>query len=146
MPRYEYTCECGDVQERRFLMAERPAKIPCERCGESATLGPGGGIAAFVKGRDFQFDKRKCIPSIGRNVRSDEAQGRLYEQMVGEAKKGMKQFRRNGGLKKTDGFELVGRVPLELHEAVVEHQDDKNVWNSDPVDMLKRTNMYLGDD
>lgn len=36
MPRYDFSCECGEVIEREFAMSEVKGKVKCPSCGKMA--------------------------------------------------------------------------------------------------------------
>lgn len=145
MPRYEFRCPDGHTQCVACSYDNRPQALACQSCGKTAVPVISGGAAVFAKNRPWQYDKRWCIPNMGRHARSDTAQGRVYDQIVGQAKKVAKQSRRDLGKKDDLLFEHIGRVPLEVHEAVVEQTQDKNIWSSDTERLLKKTNCWLGE-
>lgn len=149
MPNYDYKCDCGHVQERRFSMKDRPESVSCSECSGTAQVQFSAGFTSFVKGRDWdwhgQRNKGLCIPNTGRAVRSTAAQGRLHDQMIGEARNKAKADRRSMS-KKDVQWEHIGKTPIEVHEGVVEATGDKEIWQKDTVNLLKRTGCYLGDD
>lgn len=146
MPRYQFECDgCGHGQELTCSWSQRPSVLPCPECGGTAEPVITGGQPPVVKGTDWQWDPKWCIPNIGRHVRSDAEQYRLHEQVVSHAKKQAAQARRDRGRRSDAQWEHVGKVPLEIYEGVVEHTKDKSVWQHDTENLLKKTGCWLGE-
>lgn len=99
----------------------------------------------FAKGRDYQFNKARNIPNMGRRVRSDAAQHALYQDRIESAAKRAREARRSRSRRSDVQWEHVGRVPIEVYESVVENERDKLAWNKDPVGLMKRTGTWFGD-
>lgn len=99
----------------------------------------------FAKGRDYQYNKARNIPSMGRRVRSDAAQHALYQGRIESAAKRAREARRSRSRRSDVQWEHVGRVPIEVYESVVENERDKLAWNKDPVGLMKRTGTWFGD-
>jgi putative FmdB family regulatory protein len=150
MPRYDYKCDCGYVQERRFSMKDRPQCLPCPGCKGSAKVQMSFGFTSFVKGREWdwhaQNGKGMCIPNVNRMQRTNEEQARLQAAGVAEAKRRKRVERRSCSRSHDVEWEHVGYTPLEVHEGVVEATGDKEVWQTDTENLLKKTGCWLGDD
>lgn len=148
MPTYEFACECGCTQTRACSWEARPASLPCE-CGKTAEPRITGGFAVLSKGDDYEYNKARNIPNMGRRVRSDQQQDALYRDMVQTAKNRAAEHRRSRSRKDDAQFQHIAKVPLEVHESVVENERDKEVWAkavaSGDMSLFKKTGTYLGD-
>lgn len=124
------------------------------RCGATATWkrisygqeddrrGHDGHI--FVKNRPYEYGKWN-VPSIGRFVRSDQEQHDLYGARIRDARKRAAEQRKSLSRKDDVQWELVGKTPLEVHESVVENENDRHAWHKDPEKWLKKTGTWVGE-
>lgn len=130
--------------------------VACQACGqvcnphltvygEDAPPPSNEAPMCFAKGRDYQYNKARNIPNMGRRVRSDAAQHALYQDRIESAARRARAARRDRGRKSDIQWEHVGRVPLEVYESVVENERDKLAWSKDPVGLMKRTGTWFGD-
>lgn len=127
-------CECGavtTVQRVSYGDDPPPPQADAPMC--------------FAKGREFTFNKKMNIPSMGRFVRSDEEQHAIYQGRVAECAKKARENRRSRSKRNDIQWEHVARVPLEMHESAIETQGDKLFWNSDTENKLKRMGVWFGD-
>lgn len=146
MPTYAFQCtECRHEQDYTCPWRDRPSTLACEACGHTSEPLITGGIEPLVKDTTWQWDRATNVPSMGRFVRSDQEQHRRYQKIVSEAKRDAKNFRKNLAKKDDTQLELIGRVPLEAHEGVVEALHDKQAWTKDTVGLLKKTGFYCGE-
>lgn len=150
--RYDFQCDAGHTTERSFSMADKPDDIACPACNRRAASLLNVPKMVFVRDREWQFDKRKNVPNQGwKKGVSDQQQHRHYVEMVQTAKKRQRAMRRDDGRKHDDGWEHLGRVPIEMHESIVEQQGDREFWqkaaqSGELKQVLKKTDCYLGDD
>lgn len=145
MPTYVFECpSCQSRQERAFRFADKPAAVACD-CGGLAPSIITGGAEIVVKGRPFQYDRSRNIPNMGRFVRSDAQQDRLYQGRWNTARNAAQEKRRSKSRKSDAQWEHVAKVPLEAHESVVENLRDKECWQKDPESLLKKTGFWFGD-
>jgi putative FmdB family regulatory protein len=145
MPRYDYACEeCAQTFEAWSTFSGFLAERPCS-CGGLARVRISGGFAAVVRGlTDYTFRKDKANRGhSGMRVgRSNEAQARGHERNIQRMQKQIKE-------KKSvtdDGWEIVGVMPTEMHDAIARQEGDKNVVMQDPIPFLKATGTYTGRD
>jgi putative FmdB family regulatory protein len=145
MPTYAFQCQsCGREQETTCSWSARPAALSCA-CSGKATPVITGGVEPVVKGKGWQWDKRTNVPSMGRHVRTDQQQHKRYQEIVSAAKVNAKRARKNPARKPDDDVQLIGRVPLEAHEGVVEAMGDKLCWQKDTENLLKKTGFWTGE-
>lgn len=145
MPTYVYECpSCQSRQEVASRYEDKPAALACS-CGGLAPSIITGGADVVVKGRPFEYDKSRNIPNMGRFVRSDQQQDRLYQTRWNNARNAELARRRSKSKKSDEAWQHVGRVPLEAHESVVENLRDKECWQKDPETLLKKTGFWFGD-
>lgn len=151
-----YRCACGATGATVMGSALDEDALPCAACGkvnnphlvsygDPVRVPQNDGPLCFAKGRDYEFNKARNIPSMGRFVRSDQAQHELYQDRIGAAAKRARELRRGRGRRHDIQWEHIGKVPLELHESVVENERDKECWQKDPIGLLKATGCYFGD-
>jgi len=142
--RYDYECENGHGQEITCLMADRPASVPC-KCGSVAVQVIRSVPQAFVRFREYQFDRSKCVAGNGRRFgRTDEQQHEKYRRDF-DLQRQLVRERSHRPSKKHD-FQYLGGMPGEMADSIVEQEGgDKNVVLQDPVTWLKKTGMYVGE-
>lgn len=149
MPTYEYVCDRGYVQSRTSSFVDRPNTLPCPCCGKAAEPRITGGFAVIAKDQDYAYNKARNIPNMGRRVRSDQQQDALYRDMVQTAKNNAARHRRDNSRKADAQFQHIAKVPLEVHESVVENERDKEVWAkavaAGDMSLFKKTGTYLGE-
>jgi len=132
----------SDVMVRKCRCGQK-ARVVRIVWGESLdTSGDAGHI--YVKNRPYQYGKWN-VPSIGRFVRSDAEQDRLYGERIRDARKRAAEARKSCSRKGDVQWELVGKTPLEVHESVVENENDRHAWNKDPEKWLKKTGTWVGE-
>lgn len=146
MPTYQFVCDAGHEREFVFSMASKPATLPCEECGKPSVSRITGGLMAVIKNEPIKYDHKYTIPNMGRFVRSDQEQHRMYSEHIRNAKKDAAERRRSLAKKADEHCEHVASVPLEVHEYVSEMTGDKQAFQKDPVYWAKKTGTYLGED
>lgn len=145
-----YECLCG----AQFTIDSEVSRVwePCPDCGTSVKANLGLGIYTYCANREWVYDKRKNVPNQGwKHGKSDMAQHRDYVRMMGAAKTRMAQARRDGGKKRDDEWTHLGRMPIEMHESIVEQQGDKEFFqkaaqSGELEQILKKTDCHLGGD
>lgn len=142
--RYGFSCDaCAQEQEVSCTWAERPATLPCA-CGGVASPVITGGREAFMKGRPMVYEHKYTMPNMGtRYGVSDEQQDRIYGGRIREARKKNAQRRRS--LSRKDGFDHVGKMPLEIEQYIMDSTGDKGAVMKDPETWLKKTGCWTGE-
>ena len=146
MASYLYRCvACFKKHEITAPMGEAPLSAKCD-CGQDAVRHYTVPDICIKAGTDsLVYDPKYTIPSMGRHVRSDEAQHQLYKKRVREAKKTDAQRRRSLS-KKSDGDECkrIGVMPLEVNEYITEMTGDPAAVSRDPEYWHKVTGTWTG--
>lgn len=146
MPLYDYQCElCRETKEVFRHMSEFTSEIECSVCGGVARAQISGGFAAMMRGMgEYKFNLEKANRGhsgmkFGRTAAQQQAG---YDKRIGAMQKRIKE-------KKSmteDGWEIVGTMPTEMHDAIARQEGDKNAVMMDPIPFLKATGTYTGRD
>ena len=110
---------------------------------------PGGSYGGhdghvFVKNRPYAYGKWN-VPNIGRFHRTDQQQDELYAKRIKHARQRAHEQRKSLAAKDDVQWEHVGRMPLEMHESIVENENNRHVIHRDPEYWLKKTGCWLGE-
>ncbi len=149
-----YECSCGQKAAIEVEDRDLPdMHCPCGRTvgykhvvyGKVEAAAPDNAPYCFVKGRDFVYDRSRNIPNIGRFHRSDDAQHRIHKDRWNRAATAAKQRRRDRRRKGDEDWQHVAKVPLEMHESIVENLKDKEAFQKDPETLLKKAGVWFGD-
>lgn len=141
MPTYEYTCPEGHLTEQVCSWSARPTSMTCE-CGKLATPLITGGQGSFVRHRPYEFRSDKTVVNFGKKYgRSLQQQEKLYQGYVQD----MKNMVRSRGTSKKADIQWLGTMPGEMVDSIGLHEGDPEAVAKNPVDFLKRTELYQGD-
>jgi putative FmdB family regulatory protein len=148
MPTYEYLCDaCGRHQEQWHTMPARPAKVPCP-CGAEAPQAILTVPEAFMRHRDYAFDRTKIVGNngarFGRNV---EQQHAGYRKHMDAMHKRIRGLNRSMSKNRHDlgGIRYVGSMPGEMVDSIGYQEGDKEAVVKDPETFLKKTGLYVGE-
>lgn len=101
---------------------------------------------AFVKGRDYQFDKQFEVMPQGRHYgvpdHVHEAAHRRRDAMFATESR---RFRRGHSAKKASAPQYLGSIPAEVVHQIGMQERDPAAVTKDPIGFLKRTGRYVGD-
>ena len=129
-------------------MATRPESLPCPECAGTAVVQLSAGFATLIRGREWDWHSQRgkglCIPNADRFKRSDDEQYALHRRGIEARKQRARQLKRGFG--KSRDVRYIGHTPIEVHEGVVEATGDKEIWQKDTENLLKKTGCWLGDD
>lgn len=95
--------------------------------------------------REYRYDPRKSMGNNGAKVgRTPQQQHRGYERIF-ETQRQLVQDKRAKGQEK-DGFQYLGGMPGEMHDAICDQEGDKTVVQRDPIPFLKANGLYMGEE
>lgn len=144
--RYDYECEsCGAAIEHSCLMADRPDALVCQ-CGGNAARVFRSVPESFVRGRPFDFDPSKNLPSFGRQFGRTDAQQHAHYKEVIERKRNAVHADNRSHSRKDKEFEFIGVAPVESVLSFNRNVNDPEAAQTNPVEFHKRMGTYMGRD
>ena len=150
---YPYQCDsCRQGFQVNRSIKDGPYRQQlCPHCKSPRVQRIYGHATTIVKGhRPCQTltDPAKPGRNIAQGVRTPKQQEAVYRKVVADKRKQARaaQMTRKNTKRGHGEMRLIGSVPMEYYHAVTRETKNKNYWQEDAKEALKKHDLYLGDD